>query len=109
MLLRKLMLGFRDKYTTAISDLNEHVATGRVADAERLVHSLKSVAAMLEARDLADAASSVEHAFRSGKIANLDSLIETLERALDPAIVAADSLDGKMAARSEPLAQLACP
>jgi HPt (histidine-containing phosphotransfer) domain-containing protein len=61
---------------------------------------------MLEARDLAEAASSVEHAFRSGETANLDSLIETLDRALEPAIAAADSLDRKMAARSEPLTQL---
>jgi PAS domain S-box-containing protein len=105
-LLRKLMLGFRDQYTSAISDLREHVAQGRDADAERLAHSLKSVAAMLEARDLAEAASSVEHAFRSGETANLDSLIETLERALDPAVVAADSLNAKMAARTEPLTQL---
>ncbi|HUD12988.1 MAG TPA: PAS domain S-box protein [Terracidiphilus sp.] len=105
-LLRKLMLGFRDQYTSAISDLSGHVAQGRAADAERLAHSLKSVAAMLEARDLAEAASSVEHAFRSGETANLDSLIETLDRALEPAIAAADSLDRKMAARSEPLTQL---
>jgi len=96
-LLRKLMLGFRDQYTSAISDLSEHVAEGRGGDAERLAHSLKSVAAMLEARDLTEAACSVEHAFRSGETANLDSLMETLERALDPAIAAADSLDRKMA------------
>jgi HPt (histidine-containing phosphotransfer) domain-containing protein len=52
---------------------------------------------MLEARDLMGAASSVEHAFRSGETANLDSLIATLESALAPAIAAADSLDRKMA------------
>ena len=101
-LLRKLMLGFRDQYTGAIFDLREHVAAGRDADAERLAHSLKSVAAMLEARDLAEAASSVELAFRSGKTANsgsanLAALIATLERELDPAIAAVNSLDGKMA------------
>jgi two-component system sensor histidine kinase/response regulator len=97
MLLRKLMLGFRDQYSSAISDLNEHVAQGRDADAERLAHSLKSVAAMLEARDLAEAAFSVEQAFRLRETANLAALIATLERALAPAIAAADSLDPKMA------------
>jgi PAS domain S-box-containing protein len=100
MLLRKLMLGFRDQYSSAISDLNEHVAQGRDADAERLAHSLKSVAAMLEARDLAEAAFSVEQAFRLRETANLAALIATLERALAPAIAAADSLDPKMAAPS---------
>jgi two-component system, sensor histidine kinase and response regulator len=99
-LLRKLMLGFRDQYTNAISSLNEHVAQGRDADAERLAHSLKSVATMLEARDLTEAAFTVEQAFRSGETANLAALIATLERALAPAIAAADSLDPKMAAPS---------
>ncbi len=99
-LLRKLMLGFRDQYADATLDLREHVAAGEVADAERLAHSLKSVAAMLEARDLAVAASSVEHAFRSGETASINALIETLERELDPAIAAVNSLDGKMAALS---------
>jgi hypothetical protein len=97
-LLRKLMLGFRDQYTSAISDLNEHVAAGRDADAERLVHSLRSVAAMLEAKDLTEAAFAIERAFRSGETANLDSLIETLEIVLTPAIAAADSLDRKKSA-----------
>jgi PAS domain S-box-containing protein len=105
-LVRKLMLGFRDLYENAGLELQEHIAKGRTEDAERLAHSLKSVAAMLEARDLAEAASSVEHAFRSGETGNLDSLIETLERALTPAIAAADSLDRKMAVPSEPLTQL---
>ena len=59
----------------------------------------------MEAKDLAKAASSVEHAFRSGKTAESDSadlasLIATLERKLDAAIAAANSLDGKMAALS---------
>ncbi len=99
-LLRKLMLGFRDQYADAISNLVEHVAANRNADAERLAHSLKSVAAMLEAKDLAKAAASVEHAFRSGETANVNALIATLERELDPAIAAVNSLDGKMATLS---------
>jgi CheY-like chemotaxis protein/HPt (histidine-containing phosphotransfer) domain-containing protein len=99
-LLRKLMLGFRDQYTDAILDLREHVAAHRDEDAERLAHSLKSVAAMLEAKDLASAAFSVENAFRSGEAANINTLIEALERKLDPAIAAVNSLDGKMATLS---------
>jgi two-component system, sensor histidine kinase and response regulator len=99
-LLRKLMLGFRDQYTDAVFNLREHVAAGRDADAERLAHSLKSVAAMLEARDLADAAASVEIAFRSGETASINALIGNLESELDPAIAAVNSLDGKMATLS---------
>jgi HPt (histidine-containing phosphotransfer) domain-containing protein len=61
---------------------------------------------MLEARALTEAAYSVELAFRAGKTAdtdpaNLASLIATLERELEPAIAAANSLDGEMAALSD--------
>ena len=105
-LLRNLMLGFRDRYTSAIFDLREHVAAGRDEDAERLAHSLKSVAAMLEANDLAKAAFSVENAFRSGETADIDLLIGNLETLLDPAIAAADSLDRRTAAPSELSTQL---
>ena len=100
-LLRKLMLRFRDQYTSAGSDLREHIAKGRFEEAERLAHSLKSVAAMLEAGSLAEASSLVERAFRNaGKtdMSSLDPLIDTLEAALAPAIAAANSLDGKLAA-----------
>jgi PAS domain S-box-containing protein len=105
-LLRNLMLGFRDRYTSAISDLREHVAAGKDEDAERLAHSLKSVAAMLEANDLAKAAFSVENAFRTGETADIDLLIGNLETLLDPAIAAADSLDRRTAAPSELSTQL---
>jgi HPt (histidine-containing phosphotransfer) domain-containing protein len=108
-LLRKLMLGFCRQYENAGSELREHIAIGRNADAERLAHSLKSVAGILEARDLAEAASSIEHAFRAGRLEHLSSLIDTFEEALAPAIAAASSLDRKMAAPSEPSTQLVCP
>ena len=94
-LLRKLMLGFRDQYASAGSELRELIVAGRVVDAERLAHSLKSVAAMLEARDLAEAASAVECAFRLGETEGRGSLIDTLENVLATAIVAVNSLDVK--------------
>jgi PAS domain S-box-containing protein len=100
MLVRKLMLGFRDQYENAGSELREHIAKGRAEDAERLAHSLKSVAAMLEARDLTEAAFAIEYAFRSGRSEGMNSLIDTFEKTLAPAIAAADSLDRKMAAPS---------
>jgi len=108
MLVRKLMLGFRDLYANAGSDLREHIAKGRDEDAERLAHSLKSVAAMLEARDLTEAAASVELAFRTGQLEGLSSLIDTFEEALAPAIAAADSLGGRIAAPSEPSIHASC-
>lgn len=105
-LLRKLMLGFCAQYEGAGSQLREYIANGRTEDAERLAHSLKSVAGMLEARDLAEAASSIEQSFRTGRLEGLSSLIDTFEEALVPAIAAANSLDRRMAASAEPLTQL---
>jgi two-component system sensor histidine kinase/response regulator len=107
-LLRKLMLGFRDQYKDAGLVLREHIAKERADDAERLAHSLKSVAAMLEARELTEAASAIEQAFRTERLEDLSSLLDTLEEALVPAIAAANLLDCKMPAPSEPLPGLLC-
>jgi len=96
-LLRKLLLGFLDQYASAGSDLRQHIAQGRTEDAKRLAHSLKSVPAMLGVTDLAEAASSVERAFRSGET-ELGSLVDAMAAALASAIVAVNSLDGKFGA-----------
>jgi len=96
LLVRKLMLGFRDLYENAGSDLREHIAKGRAEDAERLAHSLKSVAAMLEAKELTQASFSIEQAFRSGHVEGMSLLIDTFEEALVPAIAAANSLDRRV-------------
>jgi HPt (histidine-containing phosphotransfer) domain-containing protein len=66
-LLRKMMLGFRDRFTGAASEMRGLIAAGRTAEAERLAHSLKGAAATLEARELANAAGDVEAALRSGQ------------------------------------------
>ena len=108
-LVRKLMLGFRDLYRSAGSDLRGHIAAGRVEEAQRLAHSLKSVAAMLEANDLAKAACAVEHAFRTGTLENLSLLVDLFEQALVPAIAAADLLDRTTVAEHEPSAALSHP
>jgi len=92
-LLRKMIAGFRDRYRNAGADLRTLVAEGKAEDAERLAHSLKSVAATLEAKDLAAAAAAVEHAFGAGRPECVDGLIETLEAMLAPAVAAACTLD----------------
>ncbi len=92
-LLRKMILGFRDRYTGAGSVLRAHIGAGRAEEAERLAHSLKGVAATLEANSLARAAGEVEHTFRTGKTESLNALILALEAELEPAIAAANSLE----------------
>jgi diguanylate cyclase (GGDEF)-like protein/PAS domain S-box-containing protein len=92
-LLRKLMRGFAEQFANAGDDLREHLAAERIAEAERMAHSLKSIAAMLEAKELAAAASEIEQALRGGRVQEAGSLIDTLEVALKPSLVAARSLD----------------
>jgi PAS domain S-box-containing protein len=92
-LLRKILLGFRDQFATAVSDLKQLIAQGSLDDGQRLAHSLKGLAATLEASDLAESASAVELAFRNGRTAGIDILIEAMEQKLIPAIAAVNSLE----------------
>jgi PAS domain S-box-containing protein len=117
-LLRKMVLQFRDQYTYAVEDLRRHLANQRQAEAYRLVHSLKSVAAVLEASELARAAVALESVLRAAKSPDqpgnesesgtqndtqdsacareqndLPGLLDSLQAALAPAIAAAASLD----------------
>jgi PAS domain S-box-containing protein len=92
-LLRKIMFGFRDKYANAGSELRGLIAASRNEDAERLAHSLKGVAATLEAKELSEASFAVEIAFRTGQTEGLSRLIDAVEEELRPAIAAVGSLE----------------
>jgi two-component system sensor histidine kinase/response regulator len=92
-LLRKMLLRFRDQFANTGGELREHISQGRAADAERLAHSLKGIAATLEASDLTKAALAVELAFRMKETDAIGPLLEALERELAPAIAAARSLE----------------
>jgi hypothetical protein len=92
-LLSKIMSAFRDKYETADTDLRRLVAAGQLEEAERLSHSLKSLAATLAATTLAEAASEIEQAFRTGQTTHLAVLFDALGKELGPAIDAINSLE----------------
>jgi len=99
-LLRKLLVTLHDRYADAISALQRDLDEDKVEEAERMVHSLKSLAATLEAKDLAQAALAVENALRTGSTQSLPALIDTLARALAPAIAAASTI---MPLNTEPM------
>ena len=101
-LLRKMLLGFRDKYANAGTELWKHLAEGHTNEAERLAHTLKGIAATLEARDLTVATAALEHALRAGHTESLAPLIEAVERELAPAIAAAATLDAQPAPPPSP-------
>jgi CheY-like chemotaxis protein len=96
-LVRKMLLSFRDQFKTAPADLRQNLAEGKMDDAERVAHSLKGVAATLEAKDLAEAAGKIERALREGATQGLEGLISKMQEQLDPALAAAASVDRRTA------------
>ena len=91
-LIRKLLLTFHERYANAIAELRGNLDENKDEEAQRLVHSLKSLAAALEANQLADAAFAVEKALRAGHRETLSPLIDILEKELAPAIAAASTI-----------------
>lgn len=103
-LLRKMLLGFHDQYASAVSELRQYLDEGKLEEAERLTHSLKSIAAILEAKDLTEAAAKVETAIRTNHLQGLADLIRELEDPLAAAIEAAGTLDRRQSDKSQALA-----
>jgi HPt (histidine-containing phosphotransfer) domain-containing protein len=93
-----MMLSFCNQYTHAAADLRQLIHEGKREEAERLAHSLKGVARTLEAAELGDAASAVENALRFNDPSGAESVIDSMEKLLAPAIIAAASLDRIVAA-----------
>jgi diguanylate cyclase (GGDEF)-like protein/PAS domain S-box-containing protein len=91
-LLLKMLLTFHKQYASAPSTLRTQLADGKQQEALLLAHSLKGLAATLEASELTRAASAVETALRSGENSSLSTLLNELERTLQPAIAAIASL-----------------
>jgi two-component sensor histidine kinase/HPt (histidine-containing phosphotransfer) domain-containing protein len=91
-LLRKMLVSFHKQYADAASALRAHLAEGRQEEAERLAHSLKSIAASLGALEVFKSAAIVEEALRGGQTQGLTALVALLEKALYPAVAAAGSL-----------------
>jgi HPt (histidine-containing phosphotransfer) domain-containing protein len=96
-LVRKMMLSFRNQYAHAGTDLRQLLDEGKRDEAERFAHTLKGIARTLEAAELGEAAFAVENAIRSGGEPNVEPLVESMERMLAPAIIAAASLDASVA------------
>ena len=108
-LLRKMLLSFRDQYKSAPSELRRQIAEGKAEEAALLAHSLKGVAATLEAKDLAAAAANIERALRDSGAHGLDALIARMEDVLHPAIAAANALDRRATPASGPSTQVSRP
>jgi two-component system sensor histidine kinase/response regulator len=91
-LLFKLLINFNDHYRNTLPELRRLLGNGNRAEAERLAHSLKGDAGVLEARELVMAAAAVEYALRNSRTEAMDTLLEALEQALIPALAATATL-----------------
>jgi two-component system, sensor histidine kinase and response regulator len=91
-LIGKLLLTFHERYANVIAELKGNLVDHKDEEAQRLVHSLKSLAAALEATQLADAAFAVEKALRAGHRDTLSPLIDILDKELVPAVAAASTI-----------------
>ncbi|MCQ0970187.1 ATP-binding protein [Paracoccus sp. TK19116] len=92
-LLRRLIASFAQTYASAPSDLSRLISAGELAEASRLAHSLKGVAATLTLSSVADVAALLERAATSDETGETDNLIAALAEALDPALAAAQTLE----------------
>ncbi|CAA7622191.1 PAS (fragment) [Magnetospirillum sp. LM-5] len=100
-LLRTMIVGFHEEYAGAIDQLRRLIAEGRTGEAERLVHSMKSIAWTLGAENLAGSAIALEQSLREGFYADLEILLSGLERELAPALASAATLLGEPQVRAE--------
>jgi CheY-like chemotaxis protein len=91
-LLYKLLQMFVQEYTEFIPNLQKLMQKQDYTEAKIRVHTLKSVAANLEAADLAKAAAAVELAYKSHDLSTLPMLLTTLDQTLTEALQAANSL-----------------
>jgi CheY-like chemotaxis protein/HPt (histidine-containing phosphotransfer) domain-containing protein len=91
-LLRRLLQGFGEQFADAGERVRHLIAEGKRDEAKGLAHSIKGVAANLEAHTLTEAAQRLHNALDDGQGMRLDACLSSLESALAPAIAAARSL-----------------
>ncbi len=96
-LLRKLIVDFHTKYASADAELRGMLRQGRVAEAQRLAHTLKGLGGTLEVAGLSEAARDVEAALRDDQTDELPGLLNALESTLAPALAAASTIAGATA------------
>ncbi len=93
-LLRRLILNFADSQADAGGQVTALLAAGQIEDARRLSHTLKGLAGSLELHDLQVTAAQLEREILNSANSEIPRTIETLDRQLAQAVLAANSLRG---------------
>jgi two-component system sensor histidine kinase/response regulator len=82
----KLLLDFHRDYSSSADRIRAAIAEGRMADAERQVHTLKGVAGNIGAVELHRAVQELDTALRAGDLAKVGSLLPDVEGELSRVI-----------------------
>ena len=91
-LFARVLARFRKEYRNAAAAIRDAIKTGDVQLAQRLAHTLKGAAGMIEARPLQAQAQVLEQTLRQGGDPTL--ALARLERALDGVMRELDALEG---------------
>ncbi len=91
-LVRKALIGFHASFHNAPTELERLMGAGQLDDLLRLSHTLKGIAATLEAALLSKAAAALENSLLNGNHSNLSLLIDAVKAELVPALTAAAQL-----------------
>jgi two-component system sensor histidine kinase/response regulator len=94
----KLLIGFHRDYATNADRIRAAIAEGRMADAEREVHTLKGVAGNIGAMELHRVVQELDTALRLGEVAKVESLLPGVESELKRVINGLAPLAGRHAA-----------
>ena len=87
-LLLKMLFSFEKQFSNSAGAMRTYIAEEKVEEAQRLAHSLRGIAATLEAKALAEAAAALERCLESGQIESVSELIDQMEVRLQPALEA---------------------
>ncbi|KIX12662.1 response regulator [Dethiosulfatarculus sandiegensis] len=101
-LYRKLLVKFREEYAGARGEIACMVERGKMAEAERLAHSIKGVAGNVGAKQLQCVAATIESAVKEGQKATLPSLLKTFGTELEALVQALGPLGANEAAQAAP-------
>ena len=104
-LVRKILLGFYEGFSDAESAIDRSLASRDYGEIERLAHTLKGVAATLEASALTKAAGGLEVALHEGDLSELSRLVATVKSELEPALAAAATIGPRRTAPSAPASE----
>ncbi len=88
-LVRKALIGFYTSFGKAPMEIDHLVASGKTEELLRLAHTIKGVAATLEATELTTASAALENTLLQDRDSEVQDLVNAVKLALVPALAAA--------------------